>query len=96
MHCGTAGRASAFVAARTLPTRHRAGPALLDDVESLLPEHRERVFPPTETLAMFMAQSLSPHGSRWLSSWLPRLILSGIPCCIGVFHQSIPTPKLGP
>jgi hypothetical protein len=39
------------------------GPELLDDVESLLPEHRERLFPPTETLAMFMAQALSPDGS---------------------------------
>ena len=24
------------------------GPELLDEVESLLPEHRERLFPPTE------------------------------------------------
>ena len=32
------------------------GPRLLDDVEELLPEHRERLFPPTETLSMFMAQ----------------------------------------
>jgi len=30
------------------------GPQLLDGVESLLPAHRERLFPPTETLAMFM------------------------------------------
>jgi hypothetical protein len=29
------------------------GPQLIDKVESLLPEHRERLFPPTETLAMF-------------------------------------------
>lgn len=39
------------------------GPQLLDDVESLLPEHRERLFPPTETLSMFVAQSLSADGS---------------------------------
>ena len=39
------------------------GAELLDDVESLLPEHRERLFPPTETLAMFMAQALSADGS---------------------------------
>lgn len=32
--------------------------ATLDRVESLLPEHRERLLPPTEALAMFMAQEL--------------------------------------
>ena len=35
------------------------GPELLGEVESLLPEHRERLFPPTETLSMFLAQALS-------------------------------------
>lgn len=39
------------------------GPQLLDCVESLLPDHRERMFPPTETLAMFVAQALSADGS---------------------------------
>jgi hypothetical protein len=39
------------------------GPQLLERVEGLLPAHRERVFPPTETLAIFLAQSLSPDGS---------------------------------
>ena len=39
------------------------GPELLDEVESLLPEHRERLFPPTETLSMFTAQALSADGS---------------------------------
>lgn len=35
------------------------GEQLLSKVESLLPDHRERLFPPTETLSMFMAQALS-------------------------------------
>jgi len=35
------------------------GPDLLDDVEALLPEHRERLFPPTETLSMFLAQAMN-------------------------------------
>ena len=35
------------------------GPELFDKVESLLPAHRERLFPPTETLSMFLAQTLS-------------------------------------
>jgi hypothetical protein len=30
---------------------------LLDTVEGLLPEHREREYPPTETLSMFLAQA---------------------------------------
>lgn len=38
-------------------------PALFEQVESLLPEHRERRFPPTETLSMFMAQALSADRS---------------------------------
>ena len=39
------------------------GPQLLDRVEALLPEHRERLFPPTQTLSMFVAQVLSADGS---------------------------------
>ena len=39
------------------------GPELLDTVEALLPEHRERLFPPTETLSMFLAQTLSQDRS---------------------------------
>lgn len=39
------------------------GPHLLDRVEALLPDHRERLFPPTETLSMFLAQVLSSDGS---------------------------------
>ena len=39
------------------------GPQLLDRVEALLPDHRERLFPPTETLSMFVAQALSEDGS---------------------------------
>ena len=39
------------------------GPQLLDRVEALLPDHRERKFPPTETLSLFLAQVLSADGS---------------------------------
>jgi len=38
-------------------------PELFDRLEALLPEHRERLFPPTETLSMFLAQALSADGS---------------------------------
>jgi hypothetical protein len=39
------------------------GPELFDQVESLLPPHRERIFPPTETLSMFLSQVLSADRS---------------------------------
>lgn len=39
------------------------GPDLLDMVESLLPDHRERLFPPTETRSMFLAQALNADRS---------------------------------
>ncbi len=39
------------------------GPELLDQVEALLPEHRERLFPPTETLSLFLSQALSADRS---------------------------------
>lgn len=34
-------------------------PDLLDEVEALLPAHRERLLPPTETLSMFLAQAMN-------------------------------------
>ena len=59
------------------------GPELLDDVESLLPAHRERLFPPTETLSMFMAQALSADGSCRQAvddAAVKRLISDMTPC----------------
>ncbi|MCP4389093.1 MAG: IS4 family transposase [Gammaproteobacteria bacterium] len=38
-------------------------PQLFDRVEALVPEHRERLFPPVATLSMFVAQALSADGS---------------------------------
>ena len=38
-------------------------PRLFDHLEASLPEHRERLFPPTETLSLFLAQALSADGS---------------------------------
>ncbi|MGV8886623.1 MAG: IS4 family transposase [Pseudomonas sp.] len=38
-------------------------PELLQRVESALPEYRERLFPPTETLSMFLAQAMSADRS---------------------------------
>ncbi|MCP4289615.1 MAG: hypothetical protein GY792_35200 [Gammaproteobacteria bacterium] len=39
------------------------GPEFLDQVEQLLPDHRERLFPPTETLSMFLAQAMNQDRS---------------------------------
>jgi hypothetical protein len=38
-------------------------PELLETTESLMPEHRERLYPPTITLSMFMRQVLEEDGS---------------------------------
>lgn len=37
--------------------------ALFNQVEALLPEHRERLYPPTETLSMFLAQAMNSDRS---------------------------------
>ncbi len=39
------------------------GPELLEPLEALLPEYRERKYPPTLSLAMFLGQVLSADGS---------------------------------
>jgi hypothetical protein len=39
------------------------GPELLDFVEGQLPEHRERLYPPTVTLSLFVTQALVSDGS---------------------------------
>jgi len=38
-------------------------PELLNEVEAHLPEHRERLFPPTETLSLFLTQVMSADQS---------------------------------
>ena len=42
---------------------------MLSQVEAQLPVHRERLLPPTETLAMFLAQSLNAD-RRLRGHWL--------------------------
>lgn len=66
-------------------------PQLFDCVEELLPDHRERLFPPTETLSMFLTQALSADGScqqvvndamikRLISGMSPGKINTGAYC----------------
>jgi len=59
------------------------GPQLIEEVESLLPEHRERLFPPTETLSMFMAQALSADGScqQAVDDAAVKRLIAGLPRC---------------
>jgi hypothetical protein len=59
------------------------GPDLLDPVESLLPEHRERLFPPTETLSMFLAQAMSADRScqQAVDEAAIKRLNGGLPLC---------------
>ncbi len=47
------------------------GPELLEMTEALLPEHRERLYPPTQVLAMFIKQALEEDRScqRAVNAW---------------------------
>lgn len=55
----------------------------LDQVESLLPVHRERLLPPTETLAMFMAQTLNADRScqNAINEFSARRVAGGLHAC---------------
>ncbi|MDB9953199.1 IS4 family transposase [Porticoccaceae bacterium] len=53
---------------------------LLNVVEAQLPAHRERQFPPTETLSMFLAQALNNDSScqKAVNDWAVSRALSGL------------------
>jgi len=78
------------------------GPQLLEEVEVLLPEHRERRFPPTETTAMFLAQVLSPDRSCQMivDSVATQRLRASLPLCstrTGAYCRArarLPTPML--
>lgn len=57
------------------------GPALLELTEGLLPEHRERLYPPTVALSMFLKQSLDEDGScqRVVNGWAAQRAAEGLP-----------------
>ena len=59
------------------------GPEFLDQVENLLPEHRERLFPPTETLSMFLAQAMSADRScqKAVDDAAIKRLVGGLPNC---------------
>jgi hypothetical protein len=58
-------------------------PSMLDEIEAHLPPHRERLLPPTETLAMFLAQALSADRSCQLAvnAFVARRVAGGLSAC---------------
>jgi hypothetical protein len=58
-------------------------PELLDPMEASLPDHRERLFPPTETLSMFLAQALKPDRSCQgiVDDSAVKRLIHGLPQC---------------
>lgn len=78
------------------------GPELFDEVESLLPDHRERLFPPTETLSMFLAQAMSADRSCQgvVDEAAIRRLVGGLPVCsthTGAYcraRQRLPEPMI--
>lgn len=58
-------------------------PELLEHLEARLPPHRERLFPPTETLSMFLSQALSADGScrQVVDEAATARVLGDLPCC---------------
>jgi len=56
---------------------------VFDELESRLPQHRERCFPPTETLAMFVSQSLNSDRScqQIVNQAAVQRLLTGLPVC---------------
>ena len=55
-------------------------PQLLRTTEAYLPEHRERLYSPTVTLAMFMRQALNEDGScqRAVNGWAAQRVAEGL------------------
>lgn len=58
-------------------------PGMLDCVASLLPEYRERLFPPTETLSLFLAQAMSADRScqKAVNDAAIKRLACGLPSC---------------
>ena len=58
-------------------------PELLKTTEALLPEHRERLYPPTVTLSMFMRQALEADGScqKAVNGWAAQRAADGFGAC---------------
>ena len=58
-------------------------PQLLQTTDALLPEHRERLYPPAVTLSMFMRQVLEADGScqKAVNGWAAQRAADGLVAC---------------
>ncbi len=58
-------------------------PQLLEATEALLPKHRERLYPPTVALSMFMRQVLEADGScqKAVNGWAAQRAADGLTAC---------------
>ena len=56
---------------------------LLETTEALLPEHRERLYPPSVALSMFMRQVLEADGScqKAVNGWAAQRMADGLTAC---------------
>jgi hypothetical protein len=56
------------------------GPELLEMTDTYLPEHRERLYPPTVSLSMFMMQALNEDGScqKAVDGWAAQRAAEGL------------------
>jgi hypothetical protein len=56
------------------------GPELLEMTDTALPEHRERLYPPTVALSMFMMQALNEDGScqKAVDGWAAQRAAEGL------------------
>jgi len=60
-----------------------SGEQLLETTEAQMPEHRERVYPPTVALSMFMRQVLDADGScqNAVNGWAAQRAADGLSAC---------------
>ena len=56
---------------------------VLETTEALLPVHRERLYPPTTTLSIFMRQTLEADAScqRAVNGWAAQRAADGLQAC---------------
>jgi len=69
------------------------GPELLEKTEGLLPEHRERQYPPTVTLSMFLKQALEQDRScqKAVNAWIAQCVAEGLSppsACTGAYSKA--------
>jgi hypothetical protein len=69
------------------------GSELLEKTEALLPEHRERQYPPTVTLSMFLKQALEQDRScqKAVNGWIAQCVAEGLSApsaCTGAYSKA--------